>query len=121
MTIFKKAEDLAECIRQQKKQGKKIGFVPTMGALHQGHISLINVARKENQIVACSIFVNPTQFNNAEDFRHYPVTVEKDIEMLLQANCDLLFLPSVDEVYPPGYEKMHYDLGSLENILEGSY
>jgi pantoate--beta-alanine ligase len=92
-----------------------------MGALHQGHLSLITASKSNNDITVCSIFVNPTQFNNSEDFKHYPVTIEKDIEQLIALSCDILFLPSVQEIYPSGYQKKQYDLGSIENSLEGFY
>src|SRR5215212_8351624 len=121
MIIFKTPDALSGHINQQKKSGKKIGFVPTMGALHEGHLSLIGVAKKPNDLTICSIFVNPTQFNNPEDFKLYPVTIEKDIEQLIRAGCDILFLPSVDEMYPAGHSKKHYPLGRIETILEGYY
>lgn len=121
MIIFKKAKQLSACLYQEKKQMHKIGFVPTMGALHKGHLSLISASKNANDLTVCSIFVNPAQFNNADDFRHYPITIEKDIENLFTAKCDILFLPSVDEIYPPGFKKKHYDLGKTENILEGLY
>lgn len=121
MIIFKQAKPLNHYLEQEQKAGKKIGFVPTMGALHQGHLSLVSAARADNTLTVCSIFVNPTQFNNAEDFKHYPVTVEKDLEQLVKAGCDILFLPGVEEIYPPGQPRKTYDLGILENILEGYY
>jgi pantoate--beta-alanine ligase len=121
MILFKQPEKLSSFILQLKNSTVKIGFVPTMGALHQGHLSLIESSKKHNQLTVCSIFVNPTQFNNAEDFKHYPVTIEKDIEKLLEAGCDVLFLPSTEEIYPAGYEPKKYDLGELENVLEGFY
>src|SRR5688572_19949573 len=121
MVIFKEAETVSNSILNEKNNGKKIGFVPTMGALHPGHLSLVNSSKKENNITVCSIFVNPTQFNNPDDLKHYPVTIEKDIEALLQVGCDILFLPPVSEIYPHHYRKKHYDLGQLETILEGKY
>ena len=108
-------------LEAQGKSGAFIGFVPTMGALHEGHISLIAQSRAQNTLTICSIFVNPTQFNNREDFNHYPVTIEKDIEKLINAGCDVLFLPAENEIYPPDYIPRLYDLGRLENILEGYY
>ena len=100
----------------------KLGFVPTMGALHPGHLSLIDQSKKENGITAASIFVNPTQFNDPKDFEKYPVSIEKDIDQLEKAGCDVLFLPSVKEIYPAGTDaKKHYDLGFLETVLEGKY
>ena len=99
-----------------------IGFVPTMGALHQGHIALIRQAREESGLVVCSIFVNPTQFNDPKDFTKYPVTTEDDIYQLETAGTDVLFLPSVEGLYPNGTKDLErYDLGYLENILEGFY
>ena len=121
MILFKKATALSDHLQDQKNRGKTIGFVPTMGALHEGHLSLIQQCREANDITVCSIFVNPTQFNNQEDFKHYPITIEKDTEHLINAGCDILFLPGVSEIYPPGYQKMHYDLGSIEDRLEGYY
>ena len=121
MIIFKKAGEASSYLRGRQAEGRRLGFVPTMGALHDGHLSLVRAARAGNDLVACSIFVNPTQFNNAQDFQHYPITIEKDIERLLASGCDVLFLPSVEEVYPPGHEKKHYDLGPLENRLEGRF
>ncbi|HWJ91964.1 MAG TPA: pantoate--beta-alanine ligase [Flavisolibacter sp.] len=121
MIIFKKAVDLSNYIRQEKTSGQKIGFVPTMGALHKGHLTLVETARSSSNTTICSIFVNPTQFNNPDDFKHYPVTIENDIEQLVSAKCDALFLPSVEEIYPPGHIKKRYDLGSLETVLEGRY
>lgn len=92
-----------------------------MGALHAGHISLIRRCKAENNICISSIFVNPTQFNNQEDFDKYPITIEKDIDMLEEAGCDILFLPSATEIYPDGYRAPVYELGYLETILEGHY
>ncbi|MGN6165687.1 MAG: pantoate--beta-alanine ligase [Flavisolibacter sp.] len=121
MIIFKQAKPLTDYLQREQKAAKKIGLVPTMGALHNGHLSLINSSKSNNDITVCSIFVNPTQFNNPEDFKHYPITIEKDIEQLMNANCDVLFLPAVEEIYPPGYQKKHYNLGAIENSLEGFY
>jgi pantoate--beta-alanine ligase len=121
MIIFKKVKQLSDYITQQKKEGKKIGFVPTMGALHKGHLSLVESCKASNDIAICSIFINPTQFNNPEDLKHYPVTTEKDIEQLISSKCDVLFLPSVNEMYPPDRIQKNYPLGEIETILEGHH
>jgi pantoate--beta-alanine ligase len=119
MIIFKKKADLQDYLSRQKV---KISFVPTMGALHQGHLSLIESSTKENSITVSSIFVNPTQFNDPKDFEKYPVTIDKDILLLETAGCDILFLPPVSEIYPDGTDKKeHYDIGYLETILDGKY
>lgn len=121
MTLFKKAETLIPYLFQQKQNGRSVGFVPTMGALHQGHLSLIRAAQKRNDLTVCSIFVNPTQFNNPDDFARYPKTMDKDVEALLAGGCDVLFLPAVGEIYPPAFAARRYELGALENVLEGKY
>ncbi len=121
MVIFKNADQVSDFLSGLKKKDKNLGFVPTMGALHKGHVSLIQTSKEENDVTVCSIFINPAQFNNPEDFRRYPVTVEKDIELLIQSGCDVLFLPSVEQVYPPGYKKKIYPLGNIETMLEGYY
>jgi pantoate--beta-alanine ligase len=121
MIIFKKIKQLSDYINRQKKEGKGIGFVPTMGALHKGHLSLIQTCKKLNDITVCSIFVNPVQFNNANDLKNYPVTTATDIEQLLSRDCDILFLPGVEEMYPDNFVKKHYALGDIENKLEGYY
>ena len=122
MIIFKKAADIGIFLQQKRQNNQKTGFVPTMGALHQSHISLIGNAGSENDLVVCSIFVNPTQFNDPKDFQNYPITIEKDIDLLEKAGCDALFLPSVEEMYPAGLEnKKTYALGYLETVLEGRY
>ena len=122
MILFKKITELTAFIARQKQKGQPIGFVPTMGALHNGHISLILNSKKHDTITVCSIFVNPTQFNEAKDFKKYPVTLEKDIDMLEKNGCDVLFLPTVKEIYPDGLSKQpYYNLGYLETVLEGKY
>lgn len=119
MVIFKQEKELKEYL---DKASKKIGFIPTMGALHRGHTSLIHRAKDDGLMTVCSIFVNPTQFNDPEDFKKYPVSLEADIELLVEANCDVLFLPDVATVYPNGTEvAAAYDFGELENILEGAH
>jgi pantoate--beta-alanine ligase len=122
MILFKKATELYNHLDEQRKKGLKTGFVPTMGALHEGHISLLKEARQVSDIIICSIFINPTQFNDPADYKKYPISIEKDIYMLESAGCDILFLPDVSEIYPGGTdEKVHYDLGYIETILEGKY
>jgi pantoate--beta-alanine ligase len=122
MLIIKKAIDLKNHLDNQRLLNKKIGFVPTMGALHQGHISLIDKANTENEIVVCSIFVNPSQFNQKEDFDKYPITTSSDIDKLTKSPCDILYLPSVDEVYPNGWNsESKIDLGKLATIWEGEF
>lgn len=105
---------------QNYAKSHKIGFVPTMGALHEGHLSLIQRAKEENEISAASIFVNPTQFNNLEDLAKYPRTVEKDLELLEQSGCDMVFLPSVEEMYPTP-AVLRFDFGNVERVLEGRF
>ncbi|MBK8787157.1 MAG: pantoate--beta-alanine ligase [Chitinophagaceae bacterium] len=122
MILFKKAADITAWLLKSKTAGKKIGFIPTMGALHPGHISLIKASKKAGSISVCSIFVNPAQFNDAKDFDNYPSTIEKDIDALEKAGCDILFLPSVSEMYPAGTGNAKtYNLGYLETVLEGKY
>ena len=122
MIIFKYAEPLARYIQQQKTAGKQIGFVPTMGALHNGHIALIDQSIQATSVTVCSIFVNPTQFNNPSDYQLYPNTIERDIMKLEAAGCDALFLPSIAEMYPQGTTGLeHYELGYLETLLEGKF
>jgi pantoate--beta-alanine ligase len=122
MILFKRAADLENYLSEQHKQGKTYGFVPTMGALHNGHVSLIKSSKSKDDLLVCSIFVNPAQFNDPADFLKYPVTLENDLAMLETAGCDILFLPSLPEMYPRGMEtEKHYDLGYLETILEGHY
>jgi pantoate--beta-alanine ligase len=118
MLIFKKVTDLQHYLN---KQQAIIGFVPTMGALHNGHISLIKESKQKCSITVCSIFVNPTQFNDKKDFEKYPITIEQDILQLELADCDVLFLPTVDEIYPDGMAiKKDYELGFIETVFEGA-
>jgi pantoate--beta-alanine ligase len=119
MQVIKQTKALRHSLLPYR-QNSSVGLVPTMGALHQGHLTLIKAARRQNAVTVCSIFVNPTQFNNPADFAKYPVTIEKDIELLHDAGCDILFLPAVTEIYPvqPGPGEQ-YDLGFLETVLEG--
>ena len=122
MILFKRAGELAGWLQEQRKAGKEIGFVPTMGALHPGHISLIDISKKSTGLTVCSIFVNPTQFNDPGDFQKYPITIEKDIYLLEKAGTDVLFLPEVADMYPGGTKDLEkYALGRLETILEGKY
>lgn len=121
MIQFKRVVDLQNYL-QKLKTNTSIGFVPTMGALHAGHLSLLKKSIELTGKTVCSIFVNPTQFNNKEDFEKYPVNIEKDINLLEEAGCDILFLPAVTEIYPRGaVPQEFFDLGYLENILEGSF
>jgi pantoate--beta-alanine ligase len=121
MIIIKRTQTIKDFISEFHLGGKKIGFVPTMGALHDGHISLIKKSKSQNSLTICSIYVNPTQFNNVIDLNKYPVTLESDIDKLEMAACDVLFLPSTDEMYLNDEVNEHYDLGMLEHILEGKY
>jgi pantoate--beta-alanine ligase len=103
-----------------KHPGKTVGFVPTMGALHEGHLSLIQAAKKENDLCICSIFVNPKQFNKPEDLKRYPRDIEKDSALLTTVQCDLLFTPDYKEVYPEE-PTMQYHFGSIEEVMEGKF
>jgi pantoate--beta-alanine ligase len=103
-----------------KQKGSQLGFVPTMGALHQGHMSLVKRARKENDIVICSIFVNPIQFNNPQDLVKYPRTLEADMALLREAGCDAVFAPSAQEMYPE-QDTTAYDFGMLDKVMEGQF
>lgn len=122
MIIFKHSKDLQSYLKKTRAAKFTIGFVPTMGALHSGHLSLIEQCRKQTKLTVCSIFVNRAQFNNPEDFKKYPVTIEKDILFLEEQGCDVLFLPDEKEIYPDAASKLkHYDLGYLETVLEGKF
>lgn len=103
-----------------RKPVKVIGFVPTMGALHKGHLGLIELAKQQSTQVVCSIFVNPTQFNDPKDLEKYPRPITDDIRRLEEVNCDILFNPQVTEMYADN-EKWHFDMGDLEYLLEGKF
>ena len=121
MKVLKSKKTLIDYVERQREMGKKIGFAPTMGALHEGHLSLYKAAKKENDEVISSIFVNPTQFNNPDDFQKYPKTLEKDIELLEKAGVDAVYVPNVEEMYPDGLNSKKYDFDGLENEMEGKY
>jgi pantoate--beta-alanine ligase len=122
MIIFKEIGALQTYLDLERKKGRTIGFVPTMGALHKGHLSLIGRSKEECGLTVCSIFVNPTQFNDPADFEKYPVTTATDIRLLIKEGTGVLFLPSVEEMYPAGLRSVrHYKLGQLEKILEGAH
>ncbi len=119
MITFSKISDTNNFVREQRNNGKTIGFVPTMGALHKGHLELMKRAKQENDFLVVSIFVNPIQFNNPEDLKKYPRDVNKDKELLENIGCDVLFAPTVEEMYPEKANKK-YDFGSLETVMEGA-
>ncbi|NCS85002.1 MAG: 4-phosphopantoate--beta-alanine ligase, partial [Cyanobacteria bacterium] len=120
MQTFTTILSLQQRIAELKQSGKSIGFVPTMGALHQGHLALMQKARQENDLLVVSIFVNPIQFNNPADLEKYPRTLEKDKQLLQSVNCDLLFAPDVKEMYPEP-DKTVYHFGKLATVLEGAF
>lgn len=120
MLIFKEIKPFQQWLGNQRKNEKSIGFVPTMGALHEGHLSLIRKAQEENDLVVCSVYVNPTQFNNAEDLAKYPRLLEKDSLLLEEIACDVLFAPTDTEMYPQK-PSIQFDFGSLEKVMEGAY
>ena len=119
MKVFYYSHELEKALEGYRQKGLSVAYVPTMGALHSGHISLIKQAKAECDIVLANIFVNPKQFNNPEDFAKYPSTYEKDIAMLEQAGCDMVFKPDVNEVYPADYQPVSLDLGIIEKVFEG--
>lgn len=122
MEIFKTKKPLLDFVERQKEMGKRIGFAPTMGALHQGHISLYAQARKENDLVISSIFVNPTQFNNPQDLEKYPRNIGKDIQLLEESGfVDAVYIPEVSDIYPEVLESKEYDFDGLENEMEGKF
>lgn len=120
MKTFTTRQNLGEYLAQLRSDGKTIGFVPTMGALHEGHLSLLAQAQQYTSEVVCSIFVNPTQFNDPKDLEKYPRPIASDIEKLERAGCDLLFNPDVNEMYAAN-EKWHLEIGELEHLLEGKF
>jgi pantoate--beta-alanine ligase len=119
MQVTTTINEYRKTINQKTNKNSLIGLVATMGALHDGHLSLIKTAKKGCDLVVCSIFVNPTQFNNPEDFKSYPDTIENDIKLLEQVDCDLLFLPSEAEIYPKNIKLNHYFLNELDVLFEG--
>ncbi len=119
MQVFNRISDLQKFLKNERSQGHSVGLVPTMGALHEGHLSLIKRSKKENDIVVVSVFVNPIQFNNLTDLEKYPRTPEQDIDLLSEAGCSAVFMPTVEEMYPEKVED-HYDFGSLEHVMEGA-
>ena len=121
MKVLKSKKTLIDYIERHKEMGKKIGFAPTMGALHQGHLSLYETAKHENDEVISSIFVNPTQFNNVDDFKKYPKTLEKDLEMLEKAGVDAVYVPSVEDIYSGNLASKKYDFDGLDEEMEGKY
>ena len=119
MKIFSTIADLQGYLRDNS-QGLSLGFVPTMGALHQGHLTLVEKALKASDICLCSIFVNPTQFNNSEDLENYPLQLEQDLKLLEEKGCDVVFTPSKEEVYPAEFIQKDYDFGLLDKVMEGA-
>lgn len=119
MKVINTKNELFSLIEGYKKEGKSIGFVPTMGALHNGHISLVKACKNHCNIAVVSVFVNPTQFNDPEDLKRYPRTPEKDAELLQTAGCDIVFMPSVEEIYPEK-DTRKFNFGYLESVMEGA-
>jgi len=120
MLVIKQIEELQGIIKAEKSSGKQIGFVPTMGALHNGHLSLVEAAGKQSDYVVVSIFVNPTQFNDKSDLANYPRNLDSDLELLDNSACQLVFAPEVETMYPEE-DKRQFGFGQLETVMEGKY
>ncbi len=120
MLVFAKNKSIKHKIDSLKK-GTSIGFVPTMGALHKGHLSLVQRAKQENDIVVVSIFVNPTQFDKKEDLINYPKTIDQDLKLLKLMNCDIVFTPSAEEIYQNKIKSQLFEFDGLENQMEGKH
>ena len=121
MKVYTKISELQEHISKLKSEGKTVGFIPTMGALHYGHISLVSLGMRQCDVTVVSIFVNPTQFNNPDDLLKYPRTLESDVALLSSINCDIVFAPTVEEMYPENRKAIQLDLGNLANLMEGKF
>lgn len=121
MEIVRTKSELSAWLQPLRETQKRIGLVPTMGALHAGHLSLFEHLEPMVDIVVCSVFVNPTQFNDPEDLEKYPRPIEQDVSMLRAAKCDVLFMPAVEEMYPHDEREWHLDLGKLDKILEAEH
>ena len=123
MKIIRTKYDMTEFVSRQKARGTSIGFVPTMGALHEGHLSLVRESVRGNNVTVVSLFVNPVQFNNKEDYDKYPRTEEEDFTKLAAENVDAVFAPNVEEIFPEETNHLpkKYELGSVENVMEGIY
>ena len=120
MKIFYSINTLQDFLKSQRQKGLSIGLVPTMGALHKGHLSLIETSKAQNDLTVCSIFVNPTQFNNAHDLAVYPRTLDTDCELLESVNCDVVFAPNAHDMYPT-LPNLKFDFGDLERVMEGKF
>lgn len=122
MIVCTSREEISNAVEQIRKQGRSLGFIPTMGALHQGHISLVKKSIADNDCTAVSVFVNPTQFNNPNDLKTYPRTVDADIALLEATGADIAFIPSVETMYPEGLENVteSYDFGAIGAVMEGA-
>ena len=120
MKVIEKTFEVTGAVSLLESQGKTVGFVPTMGALHEGHLTLVRRCAAENDVCVVSIFVNPTQFNNKHDLETYPRNLEADIKLLQSAGCDVLFAPSESEIYPEP-DTRRFDFGTLDKVMEGAY
>ena len=122
MLVFNKKVDLQSHLKQNYSNNSTIGFVPTMGALHEGHLSLLKKSQENNTITVISIFVNPTQFNNPEDLKKYPRTLENDVEKIKTVSSKILvYAPSVEDIYEGNTKSQHYNFDGLENQMEGKF
>ena len=113
MKVFKTKEELNLYLKEFRSKNAKIGFVPTIGALHKGHLSLLEKSSKENDISVASIFVNPTQFNKKEDLDNYPRTLENDLKLLKNTNCNVVFIPSTHEIYSEAVSSGQFNFDGL--------
>ena len=120
MQLYETITGIRQALDSQRRTGHSIGLAPTMGALHAGHLTLVDACKAQNDLTVCSIFVNPTQFNNPDDLARYPHTLEADCKLMEEAGCDLVFAPSVDEIYPTN-PSLKLNFGELETVLEGTF
>ena len=121
MKLIRTKGEVRKYIGTLKAEGKRIGLVPTMGALHEGHLSIVKKAKKENDLVIVSIFVNPTQFDKADDLKAYPKTIENDLELLRDEYCDFVFIPNVEDIYPKKVKSITFDFDGLDKVMEGAF
>jgi pantoate--beta-alanine ligase len=121
MKKYSLISEMARAMKKEHERGHRVGFVPTMGALHKGHLSLVAESRKANDITVCSIFVNPVQFTNNQDLEKYPRNLDEDLRLLQSSGCDYVFVPTEKEIYPDGIPALEINFGKLDKVLEGKF